>query len=169
MSPQVNPSDPVVLSFVLGRDLASKAIAWFSAGPFSHVDAVLASGWRLGARSDVVTVGGVGYPAGVQIRPPNYEQFQKEVRLTIPCTDEQTLIFWRFNQAQIGLPYDHTAIWGFAAGRDWREPNAWFCSEQQQAALEECRYFYPVEYNKVTPYALYNMCLASGASQEVLS
>lgn len=169
MSPPVNPLDPVVLSFVRGHDPASSAIAWFSAGWPSHVDAIMADGWRLGARSDTMVVDGAWYPAGVQIRPPNYEKFKKEVRLTIPVTEEQGTVFWRFNEAQIGDAYDFTAIVAFAVNRDWRTPGRWFCSEEQQAALEESGYFHKVEYNKVTPYALYNMCLASGASQEVIT
>jgi hypothetical protein len=42
------------LQFVLGTGLSSQAIAWFSAGHFSHVDAVLPDNRLLGARSDVV-------------------------------------------------------------------------------------------------------------------
>ncbi len=44
-----------------------------------------------------------------------------------------------FAHAQVGKPYDYTAIAGFLARRDWREDDSWFCSELQAAAFEAGR------------------------------
>jgi hypothetical protein len=144
------------LQFVAARDIGSSLIRWFSAGPFSHVDAIVDEaalrllepgtggampagavclvrpGWLFGSRSDRVG----GQPPGVQIRPPGYATFSRRVVATIPATEAQLAGFWRFQRAQLGKPYDSTAIWGFAAGRDWRETDSWYCSEDQARALE---------------------------------
>ena len=120
------------LQFVLGRGICSAAIAWFSAGTFSHVDAVLPDGYLLGARSDRIG----GKAPGVQIRPPGYEKWKSRVVMTLAVDRDTEAAFLRFLNAQIDKPYDSTAIWGFATGRDWRNPDEWFCSELQTAALE---------------------------------
>lgn len=151
----------VKLQFVLGYGLSSRAISWFSAGHFSHVDAVLPDGSLLGARSD--TVG--GKPPGVQIRPPFYEKWKERVVMTLPNSAPYEAGFLAFLNAQLYKPYDSTAIWGFVAGRDWRDERDWFCSELQTAALEACQAL-PVLYtpqNKVTPAALATVLSAVGA------
>src|SRR5271155_1449933 len=105
--------------FVMGPGISSKLISWFSAGPFSHVDAVLPSGSLLGARSDQIG----GAPAGVQVRYPDYDKWTKRVRMELETTRDETQKFYAFLNDQLGKPYDKTAILGFAAGRDWRDPN----------------------------------------------
>lgn len=139
----------ITLQFVLGSGISSSSIAWFSQGHFSHVDAVLSDGSLLGARSDVCG----GKPAGVQIRPPNYEKWQKQTRFTIPCTPGQYGAWEAFLLKQEGLPYDKKAIYAFVTDRNWREPDAWICSELQSAALEAANVV-PLLYlaaNKITP------------------
>ncbi len=147
--------------FVLGRGLSSQAIAWFSAGHFSHVDCVLPSGELLGARSD--RIGHVA--AGVQIRPPFYERWKERVVIAVRgISYAQEQKFYQFLYAQLGKPYDSTAIWGFVSGRDWRAQDSWFCSELQTAALEAIE-FLPLLYtprNKVTPAALATVLSAVG-------
>lgn len=49
----------------------------------------------------------------------------------IPCPTEPAL---RFLEAQIGKPYDWTAILGMLTRRDWQEDDSWFCSELVAAA-----------------------------------
>ena len=59
----------------------------------------------------------------------------------IPLLDrlvEET--FFNFLRAQIGKPYDTDAVLGLGIGRNWREPDSWFCSELQAAALEASGY-----------------------------
>lgn len=107
-------------------------IAWFGAGQFSHVDAVLHGGYLMGARYD--TIG--GRPPGVWIRPPGYDRWSRRVVMEVPATPEQTKKFYDFMMAQEGKPYDSLAIWGFALGRNWREDDSWICSEVVTAAGE---------------------------------
>lgn len=122
----------IQLQFSRQADIASSAIAWFSQGNLSHVDAILPGGLLLGARSDRVG----GKPAGVQIRPPGYAKFALRVVFTIPCTDAQAARFYEFLSQQIGKPYDRSVILGFVSGRNWRALDSWICSELIMAALE---------------------------------
>lgn len=139
------------LQFVCENAISSRAIAWFSQGHFSHVDACY-DGALLGARHD--RVGGVS--AGVQIRKPDYLPFSRRVVFEIPSTRSQTTTWRKFLNSQLGKPYDSMAIWGFVTGRDWREDDSWICSELQAAALEASgivgKLFVPAY--KITPNAL---------------
>lgn len=140
----------IQLRFVQTDDLGSKAIEIFSRGWPSHVGALTPDGSELGARSDSVG----GKLAGVQIRPGNYETFSRVLELALPCTADQETRFWNFLNAQIGKPYDKTAIVAFPFERDWREPDSWFCSELIAAALEDCGWLpkpLPNEVNEITP------------------
>jgi hypothetical protein len=67
----------ITLQFVTCSDPGSWAIRTFQRGWCSHVDSVMDDGRLLGARPDA----GV---AGVQIRPPNYQKF---VRQLAPCVN----------------------------------------------------------------------------------
>lgn len=130
-------------------DLASDAIAWFTQGTFSHVDAVLPSGELLGARSDHIG----GKPSGVQIRPHDYAKWAQKVTFEVPVSEQQKIDFWNFLYHQIGKPYDTKAIWGFVLGRYWREDDSWICSELQASASEHAK-ITPKLYlatNKITP------------------
>lgn len=150
------------LQFVLGTGLSSKTIAWFSAGKFSHVDTVLPDGTLLGARSDAVG----GQPPGVRIRPQNYEHWALQVTMSMAVDPHLEELYYEFLNKQLGKPYDSTAIWGFAAGRDWREKDSWFCSELCCAGLEEVTIL-PMLYtprNKVTPAALATVVSAAGGT-----
>jgi hypothetical protein len=141
----------IKLQFVREAALSSQAIAWFSAGHLSHVDAVLPDGRLLGSRDDLVG----GKPRGVYIRPPGYAKFVKRVLMTIPATDEQEQRFYDFLFDQIGKPYDFEALWAFVVNRNWREPDSWICSELQSAAGEAAGIL-PELYlaaNKITPVA----------------
>jgi hypothetical protein len=152
------------LQFSRQSGLISNAIAWFSAGHFSHVDAVLPDGNLLGARHDRVG----GKPPGVQVRPQDYVEFSEKRLFFIPAPPEQARMFYDFLLAQVGKPYDIAAIWGFALDRDWRNPDSWICSELQAAALEQVgrvpRLFLAA--NKITPGALALVVTAIGGRAE---
>ena len=139
-----------MLQFQLSRQtgLVSAAIAWFSSGWPSHIDVVLPTGELLGARSD-----NVGGGSGVRVRPPDYAPFARKCRLRREAAPEQERRFYAFLRAQVGKPYDSTAIVGFVAGRDWRDPSAWFCAELAMAAVEHaglCSLLF-LTANKITP------------------
>lgn len=148
----------VTLQFSCQNDLGSDAIRFFEhGGGYSHVDIVTDQGNLLGARSDVVA----GVPAGVQIRPFNYTTFLRFLPVSIECTPEQKAAFDGFLIAQLGKPYDTTAILGFVANRDWRTPDAWFCSELAGAALEQSKIFpfnLAAPANKLAPTDLLLAC-----------
>ena len=120
------------LQFSRQADPISSLIAYYGASPFSHVDAVLPGGQLLGARSDSVG----GQPPGVRIRPPGYSKFATRVVFNLECTIEQEGAFYDFLRKQLGKPYDKSAILGFMTGRNWREDDAWICSELVSRAAE---------------------------------
>lgn len=149
---------------VLGPDLASSLIGWFSAGYFSHVDAVLPDGTLLGARADSIPE---GMPPGVQIRPAGYEKVVRATVFTLlGTTTFEEANFYGFLKAQIGKPYDKPAILGFVFGRNWAQPDSWFCSELIAAALIASGIIRPLYFppNKVTPAALANILTEAGAT-----
>jgi len=150
---------PIRLRWRRGSGLSSAAIAWFSAGQFSHVDAVL-DGTLYGARSD-----NVGGGKGVRARPYPYEKSEAVMVLELPVAPQLYQAWRSFLIAQNGKPYDSTAIWGFGLDRDWRDPDSWFCSELQMAALEAAGICHDVivPAYKVTPVALSAVFSALGA------
>lgn len=152
----------VRLRFVQGLGFSSRVIGWFSAGFLSHVDAVMPDGSLLGSRSDIIE----GVPTGVQVRPPAYEKVALQIVMDIPATAMQEMAFYRFLRAQRGKQYDSSAIWAFAFNRDWHNPDQWYCSELQTAALEEAGILPKTLFlaaNKVTPVALADEISAIGA------
>ena len=124
----------IVMQFAGSNSLTSRVIQWFGHGRYAHVDTVMPDGLLLGARNDVMA----GYPAGVQLRGPNYQVGYTLKRVTIPCTDEQQADYYTFVLDQVGKSYDSRAIAAFAAGTDWVTKDAWFCSELNTAALQHC-------------------------------
>lgn len=102
----------------------ARPIKWFSHGEFCHVDIVADDGALIGARPI----------RGVARRPPNYLPFTRTLIVDVPVTGQDQAT--AFLDAQIGKPYDFTAIGGFLRGRDWREDDSWFCSELVAAVLE---------------------------------
>src|SRR5690348_3991201 len=147
------------LQFSYTEDIGSAVIRYFGHGAgWSHVDAMLPDGSLLGSRNDTNIVDGKTYGPGVQIRPPGYKNFALIRQINLLAPPHMTADFYAFINAQIGKPYDKTAIWGFAAGRDWRTPDSWFCSELQTAALEKCGWFpwaLASPENKIDPDDLY--------------
>lgn len=133
----------LTLQFSTEDGLASEMVRVFSRGWASHVDVALPDG-LLGAR----------FQGGVRIRAPNYCAFRRIQSVVLSATLAQEETFVQFLRAQVGKPYDATAIAAFAAARDWREPDSWFCSELVAAALETCGWFpHPLAFasNEITP------------------
>lgn len=143
----------IAWQYIGARGIASRAIEWLSCGRLSHVDVIDTRRGHydlIGARSDAA--GGMG--PGVWPRPQGYfGRVARRLVLQLETTAEQEARFWAFIDEQIGLPYDHTAIWAFVVNRDFREPDSWFCSELQQAACEKAGIvpFLLQRPNKVTP------------------
>lgn len=120
------------LRFVTGSDFVSNAIRFGERdGWCTHVEALTADGaGYLGARLDGgVAVKPIGYDAATRTR---------ELAVELPMAADAETAFRAFLDAQLGKPYDITAVAGLAIGRDWRTSDSWFCSELQAAALEAC-------------------------------
>jgi hypothetical protein len=158
--------DHVDVSLVANSGWSSKAIEWFGAGSFSHIDNVLPDwyckqnghrlGSLLGARSDHVG----GQRPGVRIRPPDYENWPKRVILRVPCTPLAAHAWLNYGTAQLGKPYDTVGLLESFGGmafrrtrRDWRDPVAWWCSELSARMGELGTIFshLPIPVWKITP------------------
>lgn len=157
----------VKLQFVLGRSLASRAIAWYgtSTGGYSHVDSVLPDGSLLGARSDVVG----GQPKGVRIRPPGYERWIRRTVVELDCGPRQAKAWEAWLRKQIGKPYDQGSIWGFILGRGLHQPGHWICSACAEGALRAAGVLHPSPWHPsaVTPDALF-FAVTAGAGGRVV-
>ncbi len=138
--------------FVLGAGLSSRLIAWYGQGwgGYSHVDAVLADGRLLGARSDQVG----GQPAGTHIRPAGYERWKRRTVVTLECTPAEYAGWEAALRAKIGTPYGKWDIVDFILGRDNHQDGHWICSALQINALQHIRrvpYPLSIPAHRVTP------------------
>ena len=152
------------IRFVAEDTIFSRVINWFTQAKFSHVGAMMINGqpYEVGARlfADGAKAG------GVQSRPANYAKFTRQQTLSFSVNGFQFDTFWAFIRAQMGKPYDKTAILGFLTERDWHDPKAWFCSELITAALEKAGIIRPVPADvwKITPEMCYLICSQAGAT-----
>jgi hypothetical protein len=169
------------LRFVDGRGRlsfvpdASLTIEIFSAGHFSHVDAVVPAtgidncpwepGSLVGERSDKVG----GKPAGLQCRPYGYVSVRNAVLFHLPATAEEETAFWAFMYVQEGHRYDKLGIVAFLFNSNWHTPGTFFCSAAILDALQSADWISPLysPYNKVVPVALADLTCARGATWEV--
>jgi len=137
----------IQLRFVGGDSAISTGIRAAEYGFWAtHTEAVMPDGTLLGAHID----------GGVMARPMGYDkgQYLKDMIVQIPATPAMTDVFHSYLRSQLGKPYDMEAILAFVARRDWQDPQAWFCSELQAAALVACRWFMSplaTEFNHITP------------------
>ena len=148
--------------FYRGAGFSSRLIEWFSAGPFSHVAYEWDETYLLDSRADVVA----GVPPGVQFRKIVSEPDPHTI-MELEVTLEQWNVFRDSLHRTLGRPYDKPGILGFATGRNWREPDSWFCSEADADSLEVAKVFEPLfaPANKVTPVALALLLSAKGAKK----
>lgn len=153
-------------------DLISMGIRDITWSPYSHVEFVLDSDWAgalytfllppekkntysyLNGYPVASMTLGARHSDGVKIRKSNYEKFSIDDRFLVEVTPEQKDALIEFAFAQVGKPYDTTAILGILAHRDWREPDSWFCSELVTAAFEAAGapiLYVPQHVNRITP------------------
>ena len=132
----------IKIRFVTGNDWISNAIRVGERdGWCTHTEAVMPDGTLLGAHLD----------GGVQARQVGYDKTtaKRELIVELPILPSIANfkiedIFYNFLVAQLGKPYDLTALAGAAFDRNWHKANSWFCSELIAAALEDCKYIYPL-------------------------
>lgn len=135
------------IRFVTGTGFISNAIRMGERdGWCTHTEVQMPDGTLLGAHID----------GGVEARPPGYDKATMTRELFVELSfgnfvdtigsgrqaaiDAMETKFYGFLRAQLGKPYDITAIAGLALNRSWREADSWFCSELVAAALEFCGY-----------------------------
>jgi hypothetical protein len=139
------------------------AICALTHSPFSHVDLVLDDDTLLGASDNpeapVIKTSPPGNPRGVAVRPANYQRFAIRQDAVIVTTPEIKKAFTDFCTAQLGKPFDTSALklqvflsTGFA-DRNWRADYNWFCAELLGRAAEVSGllgYSYPGIKNRMT-------------------
>lgn len=134
----------IVVRFVRGNSIPARSIQFFTWGYWNHVELYTKTGY-LGAQPE----------GGYIIRPYSYTTFEREMFRGIELSPEKEAAFWKWQYAQIGKPYDWTAIFGLVARRDWQEDDAWFCSEVIAAGFEQVSESilndYGKEWYKITP------------------
>ncbi len=111
-----------------------KLVTWSWA---PHVDFVLPDGSLLGARPS----GGVAVRARSPVR--RVERFEVDAPdMVIACA-----------RAEVGKPYDWAGAAAVALHRDWRCPDAWFCSELIAFAFDRarCPILRTTTVNRITP------------------
>ncbi len=119
---------------VKGKGFSSWGIGYWGAGWYSHIDVLTPLGKLRGARSDVIK----GIKAGYEDRPFDYETWRTQTQYTIMVTDAQWTAYWAFSDAQLGKPYDSRGlVETFVLGRNWRDDNAWWCSEEVAVNMEK--------------------------------
>jgi hypothetical protein len=121
----------IQLRFVEGGGWDSKVIRYTTRCRWSHTEALSEDGQKtFGAQLR----GGVKWRL---LADKCYRQATAYQTVQIPVAAEQYTRFWQFLTAQDGKPYDWRAILAFGMGnRDWRLPDAWFCSELDARGLE---------------------------------
>lgn len=136
----------ITLRFVTSNDAASHGIRAGEYGFWAtHVEAKIGKTW-LGSHAN----------GGVMQRPLDYDAgrwTQQQIICIGVGAAEKEDAFERFLLDQIGKPYDYAGIAGLVLGRNWRNPDSWFCSELQAAALEHAGVILPLatEANHITP------------------
>lgn len=129
---------------------ASGIIRRLTHSRFSHIDLILPGEGLLGVSGDDKSLKWSGHnpptdTGGVLIRPFNCWPYKEEPKIAkVWCSDlvAQKTIEW--GRSQIGKPFDNKALYAFLrdraglklVSRNWRDPDAWFCSEFQIRAAE---------------------------------
>jgi hypothetical protein len=150
----------IKLQFVLSPGWTAQLTAWWGMGynGWSHVDAVMPTGWLLGARDDVIKApDGLAYKAGVELRPPDYEKWIRRTVVTLKVSQVMADKWQEWLLDQRDRPYDSDAIWGFILGRKQHAKGHWICSALQTGALRQIGKLFklPYEPSQVTPDTLF--------------
>jgi len=136
---------------------ASSMIRKMAHSPFSHVDLVVGDG-LLGASNSPGAPVVRGNPAGVAVRPFDYQDFGIRRRAIIMTPVAEAIIM--IAESQLGKPFDSSAV-SFKTffndepfDRNWRDTGKWFCSELMAWAFEQADHWgRPLIWpkNRITP------------------
>lgn len=127
----------------------SDLICRLTHSPFSHVDLLVdLTSWGktgvglLGSSNNPNAPYVFGNPAGVAVRPIDYQRFSIRRDAVIPVTFEQKQAVEGFCIDQLGKPFDRTALTPgtFLSNkfndRDWRSDARWYCAEMIGRSIE---------------------------------
>lgn len=136
----------------------SMFIRWATDSDWSHIEVAIenypgqSDGW-LGSQAG--KFGAI--PAGVQIRPWNYDPDCMSQEFRIACSGVIEQAFYKSFVGKIGCPYDWSAVFGDVFTRDWHKKDSWFCSEAVEDSLEEAGdgLFREGNYWRITPGMFY--------------
>lgn len=106
--------------FVTSDRVSSRLIRAADGGPASHCGVLLPSG---GVLDSTFTHGGVRVRSLLDFLADH--RLVADIPLALP--DPDAALAWGL--AQVGKPYDWTALAGMALWRDWQQDDAWYCSE----------------------------------------
>ncbi len=139
----------------------STSTAWTSAiirrltqSPFSHVDIMLPGEGLLGVSGSDRSLKD---PGGVVIRPFDCWPYLHPPKVAkARCSQETARRAIEWGRGQLGKPFDKRALYAFLrdraglpkVGREWRDPDMWFCSEFALRAAEVAGLF---PYMLITP------------------
>jgi len=131
----------IKIRFCRSEKLVSKVIRWRTKSEWSHVSidpcSITAEWYSTIPDKGVYT---------------DNLSFKKSELVEIPVTDSQKIKIFDFIKQTFRSPYDYLGALGVGLGRDWQEPNHWFCSEWVAKALMEAEVIkIPIEWNRVTP------------------
>jgi hypothetical protein len=102
-------------------------IGFWGLGFYSHIDVLTPTGMLRGARSDWIK----GIPPGYMDRPYDYERWEAQTQFTLEVSEDQYDKYWRYSDKQLYKPYDFRGlIKTFVFGRNWRDDDSWWCSEE---------------------------------------
>jgi hypothetical protein len=133
----------LLFQFSTSLAFASTVIRRLTHSEFSHIDLILPHEGLLGVSGPDNTP--PVDPGGVRIRPFNAWPYKFQPKVArVQCADEVVRKTIEFAKSQIGKPFDNGALYHFLRdraglkpiGRNWRDPDKWFCSELQVRALE---------------------------------
>jgi len=112
---------------VRGLGRSSRLIGFWGLGFYSHIDVLTPTGMLRGARSDWIK----GIPPGYMDRPYDYERWEAQTQFTLEVSEDQYDKYWRYSDKQLYKPYDFRGlIKTFVFGRNWRDDDSWWCSEE---------------------------------------
>ncbi len=133
---------------------ASRIIRILTHSRFSHVDIIEPDKGLWGVSGPDKKCNDIG---GVLCRPFNAWPYLFPPKVArVQCSEAVVTKTFDFARSQRGKPFDNNALWYFLRdraglpilGRNWREPNKWFCSEFALRAVEVAGLF---PYDLITP------------------
>ncbi len=131
----------LLVQFSTSTAFASKIIRRLTCSRWSHAGFIIGDS-ELGVSGPDKKLGD---PGGVRLRKlPCWDYLYPPIIARVQCTDHVRDRTLDWAKGEIGKPFDDKALYYFLrdraglpfAGREWRDPHKWFCSEFIARALE---------------------------------